>query len=96
LEDVLSGHPKIRDIAIVGMPDAVLGQRVVAFIVAQSDEAVSLKDLTDYLAELGVAKFKWPEHLEILTEMPLGPGGKVKKDTLRQWALERAASAPPS
>ncbi len=85
LEDVLSAHAKVRDVAVVGMDDPVLGQRVVAYVVAQEGAALSLAEVTQYLDALGVAKFKWPERLECIDEMPLGPGGKIKKDTLREW-----------
>jgi len=54
-------------------------------VVAQEGAALSLAEVTQYLDALGVAKFKWPERLECIDEMPLGPGGKIKKDTLREW-----------
>ncbi len=89
LEDILSAHPKIRDVAIVGMSDPVMGQRVVAYVVAQDGETVLLSHLTSYLEDLGIAKYKWPERIECLSEMPLGPGGKIKKDTLREWIQQK-------
>lgn len=86
LEDILSEHPQIREVAVVGMADAVLGQRVAVFVVPKEERAApSLGALTAFLADRGVAKFKWPERLELRQGLPMGPGGKVQKDQLRAW-----------
>ena len=83
VEDVLSAHPAVRDVALVGMPDPVLGERVCAFVVPQEGVALRLSDVTAYLDGLGLAKFKWPERLEVVDALPMGPGGKVVKVELR-------------
>lgn len=91
LEDILSEHPDVREVAVVGMTDAALGQRVAAFVVPKSRRStLSLGDLTAFLSSRGVAKFKWPERLELRDALPMGPGGKVLKDQLRAW-LESSA-----
>ncbi len=84
VEDYLGGHPKVRDVAVVGMPDAVLGERVCAFVVPQSGEHPTVQDFQQYLDDRAVAKFKWPERVEVLDAMPLGPGGKIQKMKLRE------------
>lgn len=89
LEDVLSQHPKVRDIAIVAMPDKILGEKACAVVIPKEGEKPALEDLTAFLAGLNIAKFKWPERLEIIEEMPLGPGGKIQKGILRQLIAGR-------
>lgn len=85
IEDLLGTHTDVRDIAIVGMPDPVLGERVCAFVVAASGARPTVASFSDYLDQRGVAKFKWPERVELVEELPLGPGGKVQKAVLREW-----------
>ncbi|MCY0878819.1 MAG: class I adenylate-forming enzyme family protein [Firmicutes bacterium] len=92
IEDYLSKHPKVRDIAVVGMPDPVLGERVCAFVVPQPGEAPTVEDFQVYLNERHVAKYKWPERVEILPALPLGPGGKVQKMKLREMIQDILAA----
>ncbi len=89
VEDVLSKHPKVRDIAIVAMPDKILGERACAVVVPKEGEKPVLEDFTTFLAGLNIAKFKWPERVELIDEMPLGPGGKIQKGKLKQMVEER-------
>lgn len=89
IEDHLSPHPKVRDIAVVGMPDPVLGERVCAFVVPQVGEQPTVEDFAGFLAARDVAKFKWPERVELLDAMPLGPGGKIQKMKLREMIQDK-------
>lgn len=82
IEDVLLLHPKISQIAIVGMPDYRLGERACAYIVPQKDQSPTLAEIQQYLEGLHVAKNKWPERLELVPELPLTPTGKILKRTL--------------
>jgi len=84
IEDMLGKHPKVRQIAIVSMPDPVLGEKACAYVVPSPGEKLTLKDLTAYLDELKVTKFKWPERLELIENMPVSSGGKLKKEDLRE------------
>ncbi|MCY0878150.1 MAG: class I adenylate-forming enzyme family protein [Firmicutes bacterium] len=95
IEDLLSGHPHVRDIAVVGMPDPVLGERVCAFVVPQPGTAPTVADFQQFLAERAVAKFKWPERVELVDALPIGPGGKVQKGVLRE-AIAAILSREPS
>lgn len=88
IEDLLVSHPDVRDIAIVGMPDSVLGERVSAFVVARAGSHPTVQSFAEYLDERGVAKFKWPERVEIVDALPLGPGGKVQKGVLRELLVK--------
>ena len=92
VEDLMSQHPSVRDVAVVGMPDPVLGERVCAFVVPQAAQYPTVADFQAWLAARGVAKFKWPERVEVVEDLPLGPGGKVQKGVLRERIAARLAA----
>jgi len=82
VEDLALGHPAIRNIAAVAMPDPVLGERMCAFVILQPGATLDLEELCGFLTERGVARFKHPERLELVEEFPLSPVGKVQKKKL--------------
>ncbi len=84
VENYLLSHPKVREAAVVGMSDEKLGERMCAYVVPGTGESVSLSDLTALLSEKGVAKYKFPERLEVLEAIPRNPVGKILKKSLRE------------
>ncbi len=86
MEQLLSDHPAVADIAIVAMPDARLGERACAFVVLRSGTLFDFQRMQYYLDACQVAKHYWPERLEIVTELPRTPSGKVQKYVLRERA----------
>ncbi len=64
------------------MPDARLGERTCAYLVPTRGP-VPLADIQEHFTRLGVAKFKWPERLEWLDELPTTLVGKINKKSLR-------------
>jgi 2,3-dihydroxybenzoate-AMP ligase len=83
VELLLLRHPAVAQAAVVAMPDPRLGERSCAYLVAR-DQPVTLEEIREHLAGLGVAKFKWPERIEWIGELPRSSVGKVDKKTLRQ------------
>lgn len=84
IEDLLIEVPTIANVAVVGMPDERLGERVCAFVsVAPGAQPPTLEVIAGYLAERKVAKQKWPERLEIREELPMTATGKLQKHLLR-------------
>ncbi|MFI0420564.1 (2,3-dihydroxybenzoyl)adenylate synthase [Spongiactinospora sp. 9N601] len=83
LEGLLAGHPGIAEVAVVGMPDRLLGERVCAFVRPAKDHVPTVAELADFLLGLGLAKFKLPERVEIVDELPRTKVGKVSKRDLR-------------
>lgn len=85
VEDLLSAHPAVSRVAVVGMPDERLGEKACCFLVpTPGHEKVTLEELTGYLREQGLATVKLPERLEVRTELPTTATGKIQKHLLRQ------------
>lgn len=85
IEEILMRHPAIERVAVVGMPDARLGERCCAFVVTKPGaQAFDLAGLRAFMADLGVAKFKWPERVEERPSLPLTNIHKVHKAKLRE------------
>jgi non-ribosomal peptide synthetase component E (peptide arylation enzyme) len=85
IESLLSAHPNVAEVALVGMPDERLGERLCAFVTARDvSDPPSLEDLIDVLRQHDVARFKWPERLELVTALPRNPVGKILKRELRE------------
>ncbi|MBS1895331.1 MAG: AMP-binding protein [Actinobacteria bacterium] len=86
VEEALARHPQVREAALVAMPDPRLGERGCAYLVVrESDAPPTLADLTGMLAEIGLAKYKWPERVEYVESLPRTQVGKVEKARLREW-----------
>jgi 2,3-dihydroxybenzoate-AMP ligase len=90
VELLLLRHPRVRHAAVVPMPDARLGERTCAFLVVDG-EPLTLADVREHFAGLQVAKFKWPERIEHLAEIPRTLVGKVDKKRLQATAAEGAS-----
>ena len=84
VEDLLLEHPGVADAAVVAAPDARLGEAVGAFVVLLPGATLDLDEVRRWFAAAGVAVQKTPERLEVVDELPRGPGGKVLKVQLRR------------
>src|SRR5690242_21320182 len=84
VENLLYRLPGIAQVAAVAAPDPDLGERVCVFVVPQPGAAVTLTAIRNAMATAGVAKFKWPERLEIRPELPVTKVGKLDKKALRE------------
>lgn len=92
VENVLNSHPAILNSAVVGMPDPVYGERACAYVILRHEsDLMSLSTLCAYLQDVGLAKYKWPERLELVSEFPLSASGKLSKKTLRTQISETLA-----
>ena len=92
VENILLTSPKIAQIAIVSMPDAVMGEKACAFIVPTEGETLSFEEMVAFLKGKRLAPYKIPERLEIIDKMPLVGDQKVDKKTLQQELVGRLNS----
>lgn len=77
VENALSSHPAVREAAVVGVPDDILGEEVAAFVVGD----VEPEELAAFVKER-LASYKYPRRIEVLDELPRGPTGKVLREAL--------------
>ena len=84
IEALLYKHPSVAAAALVGYPDARLGERGCAFVVLRPGASFTLDDLQAYMAECKVAKQYWPERVEVVADLPRTPSGKIQKFKLRE------------
>jgi len=94
VETIIERVPGVARSAIVPYADATLGQRACVFVqVAPGAAAPSLNAITRALDAAGVAKFKWPERLELIDALPLTPTQKVMRGRLRERLVHREGEA---
>jgi acyl-CoA synthetase (AMP-forming)/AMP-acid ligase II len=85
LEDVLYEHPKVADVAVIGLPDPRVGERVCA--VVQSEDGappLGFDEMVEFLLSHKLMKQKLPEQLELVDRVPRNPSGKILKNDLRE------------
>lgn len=88
IESLLVGHPEIDDVAVVGVPDEIMGERICAFVVLKSDVSICKDSINKYLVdEKKIAVFKQVERLEFIDVLPRNPVGKVMKRVLREMLV---------
>jgi HIP---CoA ligase len=90
IENLLLGHPAVGRVAVVGMPDARLGEVGMAFVVVAPGAELRPEDLVEW-ARAAMANYKAPRVVEIVDELPVNAAGKVEKDILRARAAARKA-----
>jgi len=86
IEGLLAGCPGIKEVAVVGVPDRILGEKLCACVVYAGPQALSLAELLEFLKQQRVAAFKLPEYLLALPALPRNPLGKILKRELREQA----------
>lgn len=86
VEDILFKHPAVAAVAIVGYPDARMGERACAFIIPREGASLTFEEMLAYLKTQKMAMQYIPERLEIVTELPRTPSGKIQKFKLRETA----------
>jgi 2,3-dihydroxybenzoate-AMP ligase len=89
IEVMIREHPKVEDIAVIGIPDEEFGERVCAYIKTKGDTTISLSDITGFLSEQGASVLQLPERVEIIDNIPLTNIGKPDKKALKEDYLRR-------
>ena len=82
VEEMLFQSGKLRQAAVIGVPDDVLGQSVKAFVVFRDSESISTEDLIEYCSER-MPRYMVPKTVEVLNELPKTTSGKVDYPALR-------------
>lgn len=89
VEKAIAAHPAVADVAVVGVPDALWGDAVKAYIVFRPGEQASVRELTRFLRDR-IADYKVPSRWEFIDAIPRNPGGKILRRVLREQAKAAA------
>jgi 2,3-dihydroxybenzoate-AMP ligase len=92
VENLVYQLPAVSQVAAVAMPDRELGERVCVYVVPRPGATVTLDEVRDAMHAAGVARFKLPEHLELVDELPTTKVGKIDKKALRADVAARVAA----
>ncbi len=85
IEDLISSHPDVEDVAVVGMPDKELGERICAYIQKTLDAGdLQFEALVAFLKGKGASVLNLPERIEFVANIPLTKAGKADKKFLRE------------
>ena len=82
VENVLYNHPQVLEAAVVGVPDPVFGEVVKAVIVPKADETIDIEEVREFVAQ-HLANYKVPKLVELVSELPRNPAGKILKTALK-------------
>jgi acyl-CoA synthetase (AMP-forming)/AMP-acid ligase II len=82
VENALAEHPDVADNAVIGVPDDDYGERLAAFVVPRAEAELDTTVLRDYLKDK-VSRYEQPRDIEIVTEIPRNPAGKVLRNELQ-------------
>ena len=82
VEKALVAHPEVAEAAVLGVDDEQYGQRLVAFVVLESDASATADALKQHVRD-NLANYKVPREITLLDELPRGITGKILRDELR-------------
>ena len=83
IEAVMIGHPKIAEVAVIGVPDEKWGQSVKALIIAAPGMDVTEEEIIEWCRGK-MAGYRIPRSVDFVSEFPKTPTGKIKKKVLRE------------
>ncbi len=89
VENLLVANPKVAAVALVGMPDTVMGERACAYVVTKQGQALTFEEMVSFLKSKNIATYKLPERLEIMDSLPLAGEQKVDKKILEKDIIDK-------
>jgi len=95
IEDILYTFPKIKQVAVVGIPDDRLGEGSCACIIPKEGETIKYEEIKSFFRDK-VARFKIPDRIELMDDFPTTPSGKVRKVELREIMAKKIESEKKS
>jgi fatty-acyl-CoA synthase len=87
IEAFLSTNPKIADVCVVGLPDAKLGETVLAWIRLRAGAAATEEEIRDYCSGK-IAHFKIPQWIRFVDDFPMTVSGKIQRFRIREQEIE--------
>jgi len=87
IEEFLYTHPKVLDVQVVGIPDSVYGEEVMAWIILKEGESATAAEIKNF-CNGRISKHKIPRYIEFTESYPMTASGKIQKFKLREQAME--------
>jgi fatty-acyl-CoA synthase len=87
IEEYLFTHPKVQNVSVIGMPDSVMGEVAVAYIIPREGASIDPQEIVDFCVS-EIANFKVPRYVQIVDELPMTQSGKIQKFRLREIGNE--------
>jgi len=87
IEEILLKHPSVQDAAVVGRTHEVVGEQTVAFVIPKPGTILSKIEMVNF-CKGKIANYKIPDDVIFISQMPIILSGKVKKNTLKEWAVK--------
>jgi non-ribosomal peptide synthetase component E (peptide arylation enzyme) len=89
IENLLLTHPKVAQVAIVKMPDPEFGEKACAFVVPKAGDTFTFQEMVGFLNSKKIAKYKFPERLELTDSLPLAGEAKIDKKALEKKIADK-------
>jgi len=93
IEDAILKHPNVQEAAAIGVPDALRGQVVKAFVVTERDGDDAFVEEIQALVRTRLSAHEYPRHVAFVSELPKTPAGKVHRKVLRERELAAMAAS---
>lgn len=87
IEEFFYTHPKIRDVKVIGVPDAKYGEAVMAWVALKEGETATAEELTEF-CKGNIAHFKVPKYFKFTETFPMTVTGKIRKIEMRQISIK--------
>lgn len=87
IEEFLYGHPAVRDVQVIGVPDRTYGEAIMACVIKKDQAEVTTDELKEYVRS-HMAKHKTPKYISFVAEFPMNAAGKILKYKMRETAIK--------
>lgn len=84
IENLIIAHPHVENVAVIAMPDEIVGERVCAYVVLKPGTTLTFEEMIHFLMDKRIAKFKLPERIEFVHDLPRTNVGKIDKRALKE------------
>ena len=85
IENLIMAHPDVEAVAVIGMPDPIMGEKACAYIQPRQGKQIGLEEINAFLKARGASVLQYPERVELVNSLPVvGAKGLIDKKALRE------------
>ena len=85
IEEFIYTHPDVKDVQVIGVPDKVYGEEIMACVILKENSTLTEDELKQYIKS-HIAKHKTPKYIKFVKEFPMNGAGNILKYKMREWA----------